>query len=179
MGELLRKETGTALSDDVKKGTEMFIAETDLTEEVLVALIRLSEAWASENSCYGYRANVRSDIEGNRIFLARSESPNGPVIGYLFGHVERSEKATSIMPDGTPYFEVEELYVRPEHRSKGIGAKLFRYTEKAVAGEAEYMMLSTATKNWKAILHFYIDEVGMQFWSARMYKRVETPDEAE
>ena len=61
----------------------------------------------SENSCYGYRPNDKSDIEGNRIFFA------------------------------------------------------------------EYMVLSTATKNWKAIFHFYLDELDMTFWSARLFKKIE------
>ena len=76
------------------------------------------------------------------------------------------------MPEGTPYFEVEELYVVPERRSQGIGSKLFRYAEEAVKSEAEYMVLSTATKNWRAVFHFYLDELDMTFWSARLFKRI-------
>jgi hypothetical protein len=34
-------------------------------------------------------------------------------------------------------------------------------------------MLSTATKNARAILHFYLDELGMEFWSARLFKSLE------
>ena len=81
-------------------------------------LIDLSKDWAKENSCYGYRANEQADIEGNRIFVAEQDSA---IIGYLFGHKVNSEKASSIMQDGTPFFEVEELYVKPEYRSQGIG----------------------------------------------------------
>ncbi len=76
------------------------------------------------------------------------------------------------MPEGTPYFEVEELYVIPERRSQGIGEALFRHVEGAVKNEAQYMVLSTATKNWKAIFHFYLDELDMQFWSARLFKKI-------
>lgn len=147
----------------------MTIREVDLNEAVLAQLIRLSEDWAAENSCYGYRANDKSDIEGNRIFLAEDGSE---VIGYLFGRVCSAEKMSSIMPEGTPFFEVEELYVVPEKRSRGIGAKLFRYAEEAVKTEAEYMVLSTATKNWKAIFHFYLDELGMTFWNARLFRKI-------
>ena len=147
----------------------MMIHEVILNEEVLDQLIRFSEDWAAENSCYGYRPNDKTDIEGNRIFFAEDE---GTVTGYLFGKVCRSEQMKSIMPEDTPYFEVEELYVAPERRSQGIGAKLFRYTEEAVKSEADYMVLSTATKNWKAIFHFYLDELDMSFWSARLYKRI-------
>ena len=147
----------------------MYIHEVSLNETVLARLIDLSKDWAAENSCYGYRANDKSDIEGNRIFLAEDGSI---VIGYLFGRVCRSEQMTSIMPEGTPYFEVEELYVVPERRSQGIGSKLFRYAEETVKSEAEYMVLSTATKNWRAIFHFYLDELDMTFWSARLFKRI-------
>ena len=132
-------------------------------------LIRLSEDWTTEDSCYGYRPNDRSDIEGNRIFLAKEDDT---VVGYLFGKICRSEQMKSVMPEGTPCFEVEELYVTPEKRSQGIGEKLFRFAEDAVKDEAEYMALSTATKNWKAIFHFYLDELDMTFWSARLFKKI-------
>ena len=147
----------------------MIIHEVVLNKEVLDQLIHFSEDWAAENSCYGYRPNDKSDIEGNRIFFAEEGEA---VIGYLFGKVCRSEQMKSIMPEGTPYFEVEELYVVPKMRSQGIGAKLFRYTEEAMKSESEYMVLSTATKNWKAIFHFYLDELDMTFWSARLFKRI-------
>ena len=148
----------------------MTIREAILDEKTLAVLIRLSEDWAAENSCYGYRPNEKSDIEGNRIFLAEDD---GRAVGYLFGKVYPSKQMQSVMPEGTPYFEVEELYVVPERRSRGIGMKLFRYAEEAVKTEAEYMVLSTAIKNWKAIFHFYLDELDMTFWSARLFKKIE------
>ena len=150
------------------------IMEQELDEHLLGDLIRLSCDWEAENSCYGYRKNGRADIEGNRIFVAKDGEA---VIGYLFGCLEKSEKAASIMPDGTPVFEVEELYVRPEYRSRGIGRDLFLHAEKAVQGDADFMMLSTATKNWKAVFHFYLDELGMEFWSARLFKKVKHDDQ--
>ena len=149
------------------------IAEQELNNDLLNILIRLSSDWEAENSCYGYRKNEKTDIEGNRIFVAKDGED---VIGYLFGYLEKSERSTSIMPDGTPVFEVEELYVKPEYRCKGIGKTLFSYVEAAVRKDADFIMLSTATKNWKAIFHFYLDELGMEFWSARLFKKV-THDE--
>ena len=147
----------------------MKIHEVFLNDQTLEQMIRLSEDWAAENSCYGYRPNDRTDIEGRRIFFAED---GGIVAGYLFGRVYPSEQMKSIMPEGTPYFEVEELYVIPEKRSRGIGAELFRFAEQAVKSDAEYMVLSTATKNWKAIFHFYLEELGMTFWSARLFKKI-------
>ena len=147
----------------------MKIRETPLTETVLERLISLSKDGEAENSCYGYRANERADLEGNRIFLAEED---GETVGYLFGHGFKSENMRSIMPEGTACFEVEELYVVPSLRSKGIGAALFRYASDQVKNEAEYMILSTAARNWRAVFHFYLDELDMRFWSARLFKRI-------
>ena len=147
----------------------MRYVETELTPAVLEALKQMSADWAAENSCRGYYANDESDIRGNRIFLAlEGDTP----VGYLFGQVTRAERTSTVMEENTPYFEVEELYIVPGWRSRGVGGALFRYAESQVKQDAEYILLSTATKNWKAILHFYIDEMGMDFWSARLFKKI-------
>lgn len=148
----------------------MNIYETQLNDTLIETLISMSADWETEDSTYGYRKNERSDIEGNRIFLAEQD---GKLLGYLFGQEAKSERATSIMVDGTPYFEIEELYVIPECRNQGVGRALFQFVEQELkATDIEYMMLSTATKNYQKILHFYIDELGMDFWSARLFKKL-------
>lgn len=148
----------------------MIIYEAKPNDELIAKVIAMSADWEAENSTYGYRKNDRSDIEGNRIFLAEQD---GEILGYLFGHEEKSERASSIMADGTPYFEIEELYVVPSYRSKGVGRALFHNAEQAVkTTDIEFIMLSTATKNYKSILHFYIDELGIDFWSARLFKKL-------
>lgn len=148
----------------------MEFRETELTDEIIRQLIALSEDWTAENSCWGYRPNTASDIQGRRLFCAFQGST---LIGYLFGVMTSAERTTSVMPEGTPYFEVEELYIRPPYRSQGIGRRLFTLLEDSLhATNAEYILLSTATKNYRAILHFYIEEMGMEFWSAQLFKRL-------
>ena len=63
-------------------------------------------------------------------------------------------------------------------RDRGLGRRLFEGAEAAVSAEAEFILLSTATKNWRAILHFYLEELGMEFWSARLYKKLRGGGEA-
>lgn len=147
----------------------MQIREAELCGGVAKELIELSADWEAENSCYGYTKNEYGDLKGNRIFLAEED---GKIIGYLFGNLRKSERQQAVIPDGADYFEVEELYVRPDWRSRGVGSALFRYMETQVRLEAEYLMLGTATKNFRAILHFYIDELGMEFWSASLFKKL-------
>ena len=154
----------------IMENKKITYTETELTPEVLEKLIDFSVAWEDEKSCHGYRRNEKEDIDGNRIFLAKDGEET---IAYLFGHVEKTKEDSSVMKKDTLFFEVEELYVVPERRSSGIGKGLFEYVERAVCKEAGYMMLGTATKNWKAILHFYLDELGMEFWSARLFKKIQ------
>ncbi len=144
--------------------------EAPLTEDVLQSLISLSVDWERENICRGYAANGREDIEGSRVFLACQA---GKIIGYLFGKKTSAPNSSSIMPAGTEYFEVEELYVKPKFRSQGVGRQLFALAESAAKTDGlSFLLLSTSTKNYKAILHFYIDEIGMDFWSARLFKKL-------
>lgn len=147
----------------------MKYVETALTPQVLDCLLKMSADWAAENSCRGYYPNELADIQGNRIFLALDDDTP---VGYLLGKVCTAEKDSTVMKKGTPFFEVEELYIVPRYRSQGLGGALFRYAEHLVKPEAEYILLSTATKNWRAIFHFYIEELDMEFWSARLFKKI-------
>ena len=149
--------------------TQIRIEKAEPVPEVLEQLIAMSQDWEAEQSCFGYRRNTEEDILGNEILLAYDGEET---VGYLFGHPEASKNAHSIMPEGTPVFEIMELYVRPAYRSRGVGRQLMEACEAEAGETAEYLMLSTATKNWKAILHFYVEEAGMEFWSARLFKKI-------
>ena len=147
----------------------MLIKEVNLDTEIVQKLISLSKDWEKENISYGYIANSEKDIEGNRVFVAIDDDE---IVGYLFGHKTITEKETAIYQCNEEYFELNELYVAPNYRNKGIGTKLFKYVEELIKNDVDLIMLGTATKNYKAILHFYIDELGMEFWSAALFKRI-------
>ncbi len=147
----------------------MELKEVSLDDRIAETLIALSAGWEAEDISCGYQKNEYSSLEGNRIFLAEE---NGEIIGYLFGSVKESKDQGAVIPDGTPYFDVKELYVTPAHRSRGVGSALFRYAEARVRPEASYLLLGTATKDFRRILHFYIEELGMEFWSAALFKKL-------
>lgn len=137
---------------------------------LMQSLLAMSAAWAEEKSTRGYCANAESDLANRRIFVAEED---GRILGYLFGYESASENCSSVMAEGTPCFEVEELYVEPACRGRGIGKALFALAEETVKADgAQYLLLSTSTKDYKRILHLYIEELGMEFWSARLFKRI-------
>ncbi len=148
----------------------MTYREAQLDDRLLEKLIKLSGEWEHEAISYGYVQNSRKDIEDKRIFLAEED---GELAGYLLAHEARMKNRRSIAPDDTPYFEIDELYVRKDLRGMGLGHRLFEAAERAASEKGlGLLLLHTATKNYRAILHFYIDEMGMELWSASLYKRI-------
>lgn len=148
----------------------MNIYEVKPEGAVLDTLTELSAEWESESITHGYAKSGREYIAKNRVFVAEE---GGRIVGYLFGHAETAAETSAVIAKGTPFFEVEELYVLPEFRSRGVGRKLYRFAEDAAKSDgARYTTLSTATKDWRRILHFYLDELGMEFWTAQLFKRL-------
>ncbi len=140
------------------------------TESDKLEVVELSKEWENGNSTYGFYADELDYINENRCFVAHIDDT---VIGYLFGKVFESKKMKSIMPEGTPYFEVEEIYVTPKYRNYGVGSMLFDYLENILRDEKiTQMVLSTATKDYESIFNFYIKRKGMSFWTARLFKEI-------
>ncbi len=144
------------------------IEKVSLTREVEAELIALSAQWAQEDSCYGYRTNTAEDLKGQDILIA---TVDGKTVGYLLCHIYTQEKESRTVPQGSRCMEIEELYVLPEYRSRGMGKGLYHTAADSCGEELDYVTLSTATKNYKAILHFYIDKLDMTFWNARLFQK--------
>ncbi len=149
--------------------SDIKIHKAVLSAELKEELITMSSMWESENSCYGYRANTAEEFKKQDIFTACLD---GLTVGYLLCHTYTQEKENCTVPMGTRCLEIEELYILPEHRRRGIGKALFKAAVESYGDIADYVTLSTATKDYKSILHFYIDEVDMTFWSARLFQKL-------
>lgn len=138
-----------------------------LDENTVKQLIDLSYVWEKEDITFGLRHNEPSDI-GEICFIALD---NDKIIGYIFGNYFINDKYRSYGEIGDKFFDVFEIYVLPEYRSQGIGKKLFSLLEEEVRKEAKYIILSTATKDYKRILKFYSEEVEMTFHDALFFKK--------
>ncbi len=128
----------------------------------------MSKKWQVEECTWGVIANTEEDIK-EPLFVAKD---NGNIVGYIFGHYYEVENKTSHIEIGSKCFMIDEIYVLPTYRNQGIGKKLFKLMEGYVKDTCEYVTLSTATKNYKSILHFYVDELDMSFHSAFLIKEV-------
>ena len=143
--------------------------------DTALRLIELSEAWVQENCCNGMVKNDLSDLT-EPLLVALDDNQ---IIGYCFGHFYKEERNRSYASAGENCFSLDELYVLPEYRGRGVGSALFHTMEERVEGECSCMTLATSTKNYQAILKLYIEELGMTFSSAFLFKRTreETPCE--
>ena len=147
----------------------MDIIRISNSDPMIDTLIQMSIDWENEHSCEGYGRNNKSTFIDKTIYVVLD---NDEIIGYLYGTFETSSKTNTVQKENDRIFEVEEIFIKKEYRNKGIGSKLFEYVENDIKDKVDIILLSTATKDYKSILHFYINEVGMTFWNARLYKKV-------
>ncbi|MBR2552559.1 MAG: GNAT family N-acetyltransferase [Erysipelotrichaceae bacterium] len=145
------------------------IRKEKLNETNIPELIELSELWVEEGCSYGIVANTEEDLK-EPLYVARDD---GRLVGYIFGHFYTAEKRTSYIEPGSCCFEVDEFYVLPEYRSRGIGRQLLSAIEAEAMQSAEYVTLATSTKDYQKILHFYTETAGMDFHSAFLIKKAD------
>lgn len=144
------------------------IVKSSLTEEVVACLIELSHIWTEEDITHGYRPNTKEDLH-EPCFLARDGQT---IVGYAFGQTFLAKKQWSFAPEGTRCFEVEELYVLPAYRDQGIGKKLYQAIEAEAKELSDCLVLFSATKDYRRMLHFYHEENGLSFHSATLFKQL-------
>ncbi|MGI6768587.1 MAG: GNAT family N-acetyltransferase [Bacilli bacterium] len=144
-------------------------------KEDILQVVELTKEWEKENITYGFVADTYEELLDYTCFVAVKEEK---VIGFIFGKIYNSKNMGSIMPEGTPYFEVEEVYVKAGYRSLGFGSKLFLHLEEYLKSQAVYrIVLSTATKDYEKALHFYVNKLNMNVWSIRFFKNLDDKKE--
>lgn len=145
---------------DIKRAT--------LTEALMAQLTALSRRWVEEGCSHGILPNEAENLQ-EPVWVAQD---GDIVIGYAFGHFYTAEQKTGYILPGSRCFDLDELYVLPERRSVGIGLALYRAVQADVREQADYVTLATSTKDWRRILRFYTEEVGMDFHSAFLIQSI-------
>ena len=86
--------------------------------------------------------------------------------------MDTARRDIEIQQAGERYFELEELYVCPAFRGRGVGQLLLARVEEDARREGlAKLMLNAANRNHAPLLRFYLRE-GMTPHSFRMFKRL-------
>lgn len=146
----------------------MDIKEIKPNEEEVNELIGLSRLWVEEGISYGIIEDSPEDILNKRVFVVKDDNR---IVAYALVHETKAEikNISSIIKDDENIIEIDSIYVLKEYRNKGIGKALFNYIEDNT--DIDNIVLATSTKDYKRIFHFYIDELGMDFHSALLFKK--------
>ena len=144
----------------------MHIVIRTAQESDMPAVLAMSDALIAENSCNGL---VPDDLDYLRSYHIQVAEADGVLAGYAYGEAATSSRNIGSCRKGDRFYDLEMVYVKPEYRSAGVGRALF-------AAQQEYarsiglatLSLTAVNKDWKRLLHFYIDELGMDFWWATL-----------
>lgn len=140
------------------------------TREELPLVLTMSDAFVAEGCCNGMVPDTLSELEKYEIYIALDgETP----VGYAYGQAETAQRTRGQTQKDERCFDVEQIYVCPQYRAAGCGRALFETLENhARALGCQSMQLAAVSKDYKRLLHFYVDLLGMEFWNAFLTKRL-------
>ena len=140
------------------------------TKEELPQIAAMSEDFAAEGCCNGIVPETVEELSSYELYVAEE---NGKLLGYAYGTAETaSRKRWFILPGHKNYY-VEIIYVKPEYRSLGLGRKLYQKLEdRARELGCETVEVIAVSKSYKKLLHLYIEELGLEFFSAHLMKKL-------
>jgi len=151
---------------------EDFLLRVSKPEDIDV-ILQMDELWEAEDIAHEY---ITENLEEYTAKLKRfpeyilvAES-NGTLVGYINGSIHNNEDGLAVIPAGETYLEIENLYVKPEFRHKGIGGRLMQSLLEVAEGNGiRRFILATDNKQMDKMLSFY-KRFGFNIWFARLYK---------
>ena len=135
----------------------------------LAAVQALHAQWVDEENTYGLGrlelGVIESWLDGH--FLVAEA--DGAVVGFVHGAV-KATPAVAVVPAGEPYLEIEELYVRPDCRRRGIGGPLLgAIVARARESGVERFTVFSAAHDQPGILRFY-ERHGFRPWGVQLFR---------
>jgi GNAT superfamily N-acetyltransferase len=142
------------------------VGEVDLSE--IYALYR---EWMEEGitpGVYAAGADALRKYIGPFFLAAEGE---GRILGFLLATRQEAEAGQiGPYPQGGPYLEIEELYVRQGRRGEGIGTALMEaFTAVARNHGLEHGLVYSSSRDWRTVIGFY-ERFGFKFWHVQMFK---------
>lgn len=134
------------------------------------SIVSLNKDFVKENCCNGMVEDDAEYLKTKNIAVAKNGEE---VVGYCYGEFEIKNRDTSMFKKGQKSFYIEELYVSKSFRNKNIGKMLYDFIESFAKENGCNIIETTAvSKNYKALLKFYIEKSDMCFWSASLVKQL-------
>lgn len=138
----------------------------------LKVLARLYREWDAEGVIRGLI------VEGPRqlrkylgpLFLV-AESGEGQIVGFAFATEHVADRnCAAVFEPGTPYFQLEDVYVAPGWRSRGVGSMLLEaVTEAAGRRGVRRALVYSSSVDWERVVAFYARQ-GFKMWFFQMFK---------
>jgi ribosomal protein S18 acetylase RimI-like enzyme len=125
----------------------------------LDAVLDLERQWEQEGNAYGDFNPLSRDVYAS--FLERFPAYflvaecDGQLVGYIHAAVQR-DQPVEVIPAHEPYFEIENIYVRPDYRDRGVGGALLEQVFAVAQHEhIERFVVGTLSRETDSILRFY------------------------
>ena len=131
---------------------------------------QLQIEWSEEAITHGYVADSRENLSKKlgRYFLVAEV--DGSVVGHVYGSASVSE-GLAVIPARERYLEIEDIYVTPKFRDKGIGSLLIDELLQAAREDGiETFSVYSSTKDVDRILRFYRSH-GFESWYVQLFRR--------
>ena len=92
----------------------------------------------------------------------------GTVVGFIIAEHQTDQACVFDRPG---YLEVQDLYVAPGDRGRGIGTALMnRLLDRAAEQGIEQWTVYTGNRDWRRTMQFY-ERFGFRIWSLEMFRR--------
>ncbi|MDQ5854210.1 MAG: GNAT family N-acetyltransferase [Chloroflexota bacterium] len=146
------------------------------------AIIELTELWASEPSTTGhYEYNSVEKLRtrlGSYFWVAEH---NTQVIGFIVGVANAAgcqNMHYQVLRQGENYLSLDQLYVHPNHRGRGVGNELVKrlFAAAQANGIHRHLVLSANT-DWQRTLGFY-QKHGFRPWFFMMFTGPSTEEQS-
>jgi N-acetylglutamate synthase-like GNAT family acetyltransferase len=107
---------------------------------------QLQQEWSEEGNTHGFVPESQQQIE-NTLDSYLVAEVGGSIVGFISGAVRTSE-GTAVISAGESYFDVDNLYVMPEFRNRGVGSSLItRQLVQAKQQGVSYALVYSAKKH--------------------------------